>query len=637
MLMDSLNEKQREAVMTTDGPLLMLAGAGSGKTHCLVCRVAHLIESGVVPERILLLTFTNKAAREMMERVEAYIPGTSDRVTACTYHSFCAKMLRHYGIMADIDPNFVILDTGDSADIIGMMKTEMHLDKVRGLPPNKKIASIISASINKQKPISEIMSSGYKKYVKTISDVEVLKTASDEYKKKNNLMDYDDILLKFRDMLRDYPEIRKKIADLFEYIMVDEYQDTNKLQDEILFYLRENNKNLAVVGDDSQILYGFRGADVYNIINFPDKMDDCTTVPLMQNYRSTQEILDVANYAINKCATEGYKKKLVSNNKHGEKPFLVMPDDPDEEAAWIFHKIKEELSQGVPANEICVLARNSSELYMLEALLSKAGIEYEKYGGLKFLDKAHIKDILAYLRLVTNQHDEISWYRILKLYIGIGPVYAKRIAGICVNEGYEGLKNNPYSKKTFYKSICKLQKLLLSCREKAFHDFLPVILNHYIETRKEVADNMKTDANTRAEILEQLQTAEEDFDVLSYMAESYDDCIDFLDALSLDNHPALDKDGDKLVLSTIHSAKGLEYHTVFIMDCIDEVFPFTTWKDKGSKEDNEELRCFYVAVTRAKETLYIMAPNVGLRWGNIIGGNVSHFIKGAEDLFEVID
>lgn len=626
-----LNPEQYQAVINTEGPLLILAGAGSGKTRTLIYRVAYLVEKGIPPEEILLLTFTNKAANEMKKRASSMLDDRCARITACTYHSFCAKMLRRYACLLGYPNHYSIIDTSDMADIISMMRTERNYHKIKGFPKPNLIASVISKAVNTNRTIAGIIAHEYPKYRGYVSKIEELWTAAAEYKKKNGMMDYDDILLNFYYVLKGYPSIADKISQRYSYIMVDEYQDSNYFQEQIIFLLRQKNKNLAVVGDDSQSLYGFRGSQVENIIQFPKRMPGCNTIFLTRNYRSNQEIMDLSNYVMQAHATEGIAKNMIATHHKRAKPQVVFLNNNSQEATYILTAIMDLHKKGIPYHQICVLERGSAQSYQLEGLLNTNHIPFEKYGGIKFLEKSHVKDIICYLRIMVNERDEIAWYRVLQLIDGIGKTYARNLASDLKNSGSEGLLRNRYSKRSFQKDLEVLYKNRHQWIENNdIPDLLKKIIDYYYHLRKETIKNMRTDEETREEMYAKNESDHKELMILLKMCEGCDELITFLDTLSLEPDRKQEQAEDKLVISTIHSAKGLEFHTVFLMDCVDTVFPSTTIDEAGSKEDNEELRCFYVAITRAKENLFLLVPKAFFCYGRTFFTQKSHFLEGAE-------
>ena len=632
---EKLNKFQYEAVMHDKGPALLLAGAGTGKTRTLIYRVAHLIESGVSPESILLLTFTNKAANEMKERAEKMLKEKCG-ITACTYHSFCVKMLRFYGKMAGISPDFTIISGPDEADIIDIVKSELNFQKLKNMPSASVFASMLSTCVNKRLTLEELLKEQkYWRFRQNERKLLLLREETKKYKEKHNLFNYDDILLKFDQMLTDYSNIARRIEDTYRYIMVDEYQDTNTLQDSIIRKIRTKNTNLMVVGDDMQSIYKFRGADVQNILSFPKRYTDCKVIYLTENYRSSQEILNLANHVMTN-ATEGYQKNLRAQFSSQELPKVYSVNDTKTEAEFVLNRIKAKHAEGIPYNDICVLYRNSFQSYELEVLLNKAGLDFEKYGGIRFLDRAHIKDVLAFLRIYTNPSDELAWFRILQLHIGIGKVYARNISRKCLEYGPEYLIDDCHKRKKYGVHIRKLYDEIQSWEGKEFLEILKSSCAYYAKTLENTIRNKKVDSESdREESLQDLERNKEDITILQEMAKDYDSALAFLDATTLDATKSKENEEDKLVLSTIHSIKGLEYDTVILLDCIDEILPSARYI--GSPEDNEDVRCMYVAVTRAKNTLYMMVPKIALKYGKAIPGDLSRYIEGRDDLYDAYE
>ena len=621
--------------MHDKGPALLLAGAGTGKTRTLIYRVAHLIESGVSPESILLLTFTNKAANEMKERAEKMLKEKCG-ITACTYHSFCVKMLRFYGKMAGISPDFTIISGPDEADIIDIIKSELNFQKLKNMPSASVFASMLSTCVNKRLTLEELLKEQkYWRFRQNERKLLLLREETKKYKEEHNLFNYDDILLKFDQMLTDYSNIARRIEDTYRYIMVDEYQDTNTLQDSIIRKIRTKNTNLMVVGDDMQSIYKFRGADVQNILSFPKRYTDCKVIYLTENYRSSQEILNLANHVMTN-ATEGYQKNLRAQFNSQELPKVYSVNDTKTEAEFVLNRIKAKHAEGIPYNDICVLYRNSFQSYELEVLLNKAGLDFEKYGGIRFLDRAHIKDVLAFLRIYTNPSDELAWFRILQLHIGIGKVYARNISRKCLEYGPEYLIDDCHKRKKYGVHIRKLYDEIQSWEGKEFLEILKSSCAYYAKTLENTIRNKKVDSESdREESLQDLERNKEDITILQEMAKDYDSALAFLDATTLDATKSKENEEDKLVLSTIHSIKGLEYDTVILLDCIDEILPSARYI--GSPEDNEDVRCMYVAVTRAKNTLYMMVPKIALKYGKAIPGDLSRYIEGRDDLYDAYE
>ena len=571
----------------------------------------------------------------MKERAEKMLKEKCG-ITACTYHSFCVKMLRFYGKMAGISPDFTIISGPDEADIIDIVKSELNFQKLKNMPSASVFASMLSTCVNKRLTLEELLKEQkYWRFRLNEGKLLLLREETKKYKEEHNLFNYDDILLKFDQMLTDYSNIARRIEDTYRYIMVDEYQDTNTLQDSIIRKIRTKNTNLMVVGDDMQSIYKFRGADVQNILSFPKRYTDCKVIYLTENYRSSQEILNLANHVMTN-ATEGYQKNLRAQFSSQELPKVYSVNDTKTEAEFVLNRIKAKHAEGIPYNDICVLYRNSFQSYELEVLLNKAGLDFEKYGGIRFLDRAHIKDVLAFLRIYTNPSDELAWFRILQLHIGIGKVYARNISRKCLEYGPEYLIDDCHKRKKYGVHIRKLYDEIQSWEGKEFLEILKSSCAYYAKTLENTIRNKKVDSESdREESLQDLERNKEDITILQEMAKDYDSALAFLDATTLDATKSKENEEDKLVLSTIHSIKGLEYDTVILLDCIDEILPSARYI--GSPEDNEDVRCMYVAVTRAKNTLYMMVPKIALKYGKAIPGDLSRYIEGRDDLYDAYE
>ena len=571
----------------------------------------------------------------MKERAEKMLKEKCG-ITACTYHSFCVKMLRFYGKMAGISPDFTIISGPDEADIIDIIKSELNFQKLKNMPSASVFASMLSTCVNKRLTLEELLKEQkYWRFRQNERKLLLLREETKKYKEEHNLFNYDDILLKFDQMLTDYSNIARRIEDTYRYIMVDEYQDTNTLQDSIIRKIRTKNTNLMVVGDDMQSIYKFRGADVQNILSFPKRYTNCKVIYLTENYRSSQEILNLANHVMTN-ATEGYQKNLRAQFNSQELPKVYSVNDTKTEAEFVLNRIKAKHAEGIPYNDICVLYRNSFQSYELEVLLNKAGLDFEKYGGIRFLDRAHIKDVLAFLRIYTNPSDELAWFRILQLHIGIGKVYARNISRKCLEYGPEYLIDDCHKRKKYGVHIRKLYDEIQSWEGKEFLEILKSSCAYYAKTLENTIRNKKVDSESdREESLQDLERNKEDITILQEMAKDYDSALAFLDATTLDATKSKGNEEDKLVLSTIHSVKGLEYDTVILLDCIDEILPSARYI--GSPEDNEDVRCMYVAVTRAKNTLYMMVPKIALKYGKAIPGDLSRYIEGRDDLYDAYE
>lgn len=625
-----LNKEQYEAVNVKNGPCLVIAGAGTGKTRTLVHRVSKLIEDGVAPENILLLTFTKKAANEMEERVRQLLEDDSmQSITAGTYHSFAALILRKFGNKIGIQNSFTIADTEDCKDMIDLVRERLHYNEKGMLfPKTKELMSMFGMNINKEYSLEYIINTYYEKYTPVICDIENCYSGYKKYKKERNILDYDDILVYYYDLLRKNDDIVKYLAKKYQYLLIDEYQDSNILQFKIIKEMCKfghtkvgtgpygqpiYSKNCMVVGDDQQSIYGFRGAHFKNILNFPKEFEGCKVVMLRENYRSTQEILDFSN-AVTEGAKYKYDKKLFSNTKSGEKPYLVNVYNQRDESKFVLQKIMEFISQGVPLNEIAVLIRGAFNSVTLEIDLTKLNIPYVKYGGIKFLEQSHIKDLLAYFKVMTNPYDEVAWFRILRLYEGIGPKYAKKIVDRILADGLDVLNSKEFTKFKYGRHLPGIYAILKETMELGFDEQIEYFIkNHFANVLKV---NYKEDAQKR----------EDDSYLLVPISEKYKSATSFLTDLLLDS-PSVSGDNDEhIVISTIHSAKGLEFKKVFILSCVEGVIP--SGMALESEDDlEEERRIFYVAVTRAKEDLFIMAPETIIKFGQLEVPSISRFVS----------
>ncbi|MEZ0343606.1 MAG: UvrD-helicase domain-containing protein [Caldimicrobium sp.] len=595
-----LNPAQREAVETIYGPLLVIAGAGSGKTRTLVCRLAYLVERGIPSEKILLLTFTRRAAREMIDRASSLLQRDVNKITGGTFHSLCNLMLRQYGSLIGYNSNFTLLDRGDSEDLLNLLKTSLGLsDRKKRFPKKDTLATIYSKSINQLRSVEEIVSSEYPQFLEYLPEIQRLFAEYVAYKREHQLMDYDDLLLNWLKILKEFPYVRKDVGARFQFIMVDEYQDTNTLQGEIIKYMAEDHQNVMVVGDDSQSIYGFRGANYRNIFEFPKLFPNTKIIKLEQNYRSTQPILDLANVIIANSKIK-YTKTLFTLKKDGEKPVFLRPKDEAEASIFIADKILELREKGLKLSQMAVLFRSAFHSYELEIELTKRGIPFVKYGGLKLLESAHVKDVISFMKIILNTKDFLAWNRILLLMEGIGPRTAEKIINL--------LKEEPLPF-----SFPRILSLSASRELKSFLD-LYMQFRPYSERPSEILSRIweyyeplfqriyYEDYNRRVKDIEGLFSLAERFETLDEFLSEL-----LLEPIEITDYEKEDIDEAPLILSTIHSAKGLEWHTVFIISLIEGRFP-SFHSLENEEELEEERRLFYVAVTRAREKLYLISP-----------------------------
>ncbi len=608
----SLNPSQYAAATTVDGPLLVIAGAGSGKTRTIVYRVAFLIESGVPPESILLLTFTRKAANEMISRTSDLLDDMRcQQVTGGTFHSFANHFLRRYSALAGVSAGFTIADTVDSEDIIDLCRRELHLEKHKKAFPRKaRLQEIISRARNCGMSVSEVVERDYSGLVEFTKEMDLISRAFDTYKKSHQIFDFDDLMERLRDSLAENARFRNAIQGRFNYIMVDEFQDTNLVQKEIADQVAASHRNIMVVGDDSQSIYSFRGANFENILRFPETYPDCKYVKIEQNYRSNQDILDFTNSLISK-AQLGYRKNLYSTKNSRGKPHVKRLFDQPAEAEFIVSKILELREHGVGLNQIAVLYRASHHGNFIQAELLTHNIPYVVYGGIRFIERRHVKDIIAYLKIIQNPLDAISWNRILHLIPGVGGVTASRIVnhiqkqeGSMDFSGFEGKKYAP-GLEELGETLMKARKDGLTIPER-----IDVFAGYYAP----ILDTLEDDSEVRLK----------DIDVLCELARRYEDLEKFLSDFALDppsnrfqdkTTPSIDGGEEgHVVLSTVHSAKGLEWRTVFVAHLLDGLFPIER-SLVNLEQLEEERRLFYVACTRAKEELYLTLPSSVSSWG----------------------
>lgn len=600
-----LNPAQLEAVTHVAGPLLVIAGAGSGKTRTLTYRVARLVEDGVPPESILLLSFTRKASQEMIRRATQLLDHRCQKVSGGTFHSFAHRVLRRYHAAIGLSRNFSILDRADSEDLIGLIRKEAgpavrHQD----LPRKSTMATIFSRSVNKCLAIEEVLYEDYPHFGHLGDQISDIHASYQLRKREHDFCDYDDLLIHLHQLLESNAQVRDRLAAAYQYIMVDEYQDTNLVQSDIIALLAGRHQNVMVVGDDSQSIYAFRGANFKNILTFPDRFQGTRIIKLEQNYRSLQPILDLTNTMI-EAAAEKYSKRLFTRRGGGRMPSLVAAASENAQSLYVTREIGRLIRQGVAPNQIAVLFRASFHSFDLELELTRAGIEFVKFGGFKFTESAHIKDVLAHLKILCTPKDRLSWYRILMLVERVGPKTAQRIYETVVakDAGAVGLLDISLKIKnaTVLDRIKALISDLATAPASSIQQLGERVVEYYLPFLKQRYD----DHPRRLRDLQQL---------LAIM-ERYDDLEQFLADMALEP-PNTSIDGrmaagaeqeQRLILSTIHSAKGLEWHTVFVIWALDGRFPSYHAIDKPEALE-EERRLMYVATTRAKEDLHILYP-----------------------------
>ncbi len=622
---EELNPSQYEAAVTHKGPLLVLAGAGSGKTRTLVFRVARMVEEGIDPASILLLTFTRRAAEEMLQRVEALLGSRCDRVTGGTFHSFANTILRRYAQLLGFANAFTILDRSDSEDVINLIRSRMGLDKKeRRFPRKQTILEILSLAANKTCSVAAVLDEQFPHLFDELDELGQIADYYRDYKRERSLLDYDDLLSYLRELLRGHPELAERLSHTFHYIMVDEYQDTNRLQADIVRLLAHSHDNVMAVGDDAQSIYSFRGATVRNIFEFPDLFPGTKVIKLEENYRSTQPILDLSNEIILQ-AKESYTKNLFTRREAGIRPVLVEADSERYQSRFVGQKILELHESGVPLPEIAVLFRSSFHSFDLEIELGRRNLQFVKRGGFKFIETTHIKDVLAHLRIIANPQDAVSWYRVLLLLDGVGAKSSEKILAHVLDapDPFQGLAG--YRGRGAVNTALKsLAEALQQARDEGLKpaEQLEVIVRYYGPILKH---RHRDDYPKRQKDLEHFTIITERYRSLDRMLS---DMALEPPTSSVDNVLATDgEDEGLLTLSTIHSAKGLEWNSVFIIWAVEGRFPSLYNKDDDELE--EERRLMYVAATRAKENLFITYPiNVFDRATGMLLNRPSRFLDG---------
>ncbi|MCC6142030.1 MAG: ATP-dependent helicase [Nitrospira sp.] len=628
----ALNQQQLAAVTAGEGPSLVIAGAGSGKTRTLVYRVAYLIDSGVDPSNILLLTFTRKSAQEMVQRAGELIGARSERVCGGTFHSVANLLLRRYGRSIGVEPGFTILDRGDAEDLIALVRSQLGLnEKDKRFPRKGTIMEMISKSENTLRSLEEIVLDEFGHFADHIEDLSRLKTAYQAAKRQKQLLDYDDLLVMLRQLLLMDEAARMTISRQFRYILVDEYQDTNRLQAEVVRKLAATHNNVMVVGDDSQSIYAFRGATFKNIMEFPQLFPGAQIYKLEENYRSTQPILNLANCIIDEAA-EKYTKRLFTRKLDGPLPSLVEAAGENAQSRFIAQKILELREEGVPLSEVAVLFRSSFHSFDLEIELSRKGLPFIKRGGVKFIETAHVKDLLAHVRVIANPLDTVSWNRVLMLVEGVGPKKAHDLLAAIVKSGqpFDVLRGVSGRSGQGLKSLANTLESLTGTEDRSPSEQVNHIYEYYLPILKEQYDDYPK--RTR------------DLDHLHTIAEGYPGVNEFLADLALEPPDGSasgvdgpDRDDERMVLSTIHSAKGLEWQAVFVIWIVDGRFP-SVYSFVADEDLEEERRLFYVSVTRAKRHLFLTYPiNVYDKSSGMLLSKPSRFLDHvSSDLFDTV-
>jgi DNA helicase-2/ATP-dependent DNA helicase PcrA len=601
-----LNPEQRAAVRHPGGPLLILAGAGTGKTTTLCGRVAWLVSEGVPPERILLLTFTRRAAREMLQRARALVamPGGARGVLGGTFHSIAHHFVRHYAASLGLPTGFGVLDPGDAADVLDLLREEHgHAQSRQRFPKKSTLLDIYSRTVNAMQPLGAVLAGSFPWCEEHREAIGALFKAYTARKRALGVVDLDDLLLYWRALVADEvvgPELERR----FDHVLIDEYQDVNGLQVDIVRGLRRECREVTAVGDDFQAIYGWRAASVDHILGFPSQFADATVISLERNYRSSQPVLDVAN-ALATQANRGFRKQLRSQQDGGSRPELLFVRDESAQAVEVSDRVLRAREQGMELRQQAVLMRTSHDSALLELELARRHIPFVKYGGLRYLEAAHVKDLIALFRLADNLGDEISWFRVLQLLDGVGPATARRALDVLVSTDGDRLAGWPQARECLPDDARAPADAVIAALQEAGGEraagtraerlcaaLAPLVRAHY------------PDGALRLQDLDQLvAAAREASDLGRFVSELVIDPP--VSSADLARPPHLDE--DYLVLSTVHSAKGLEWQAVHVLALYDGNFP--ACMSAGTSETiDEERRLLYVAMTRARRRLHLYVP-----------------------------
>ncbi len=607
-----LNDEQRDVVLAGGGPILVIAGAGSGKTRTLVYRVSRLIESGHDPSRILLLTFTNRAAREMLRRVETLLAVDTRRLAGGTFHSVGNRLLRRFGARLGLTANFSILDPEDAREMLEAATSDRRIPTLeRRFPKGDVLLDLYSFTINTGRSFTEVLAEHAPHFAELETDIVSVFQRYRERKRQANAVDYDDLLLLWKKLLDEVPAAAGELRSSFDHVLVDEYQDTNRLQGEIVDGMAQLKKNVTVVGDDAQAIYSFRGASFENILGFPQRYPEAQTFRLTRNYRSTPEILALANASIAHNEKQ-FPKELAASREPGPLPAVVaLPDIPDQ-ARFVGQRILEWHDEGEKLADLAVLYRAHYQALELQIELTRRGIPYEIRSGTRFFEQRHVKDVLAFLRIVVNPKDELSWKRALKLFPRVGERSAAAV--------WEAIGGRPDPLEAFRaldpKSVGALSGRGSESVLRPFRSLLsrldsPALRSTPGEAIRTVVEDVYKDfarakfpnGNARLDDLEQFAQFAQTYDSLPAFLED----VTLFNELSGEDVVAGEPDDDRVVLSSIHQAKGLEWSRVIVMGLSEGRFP--NYRSIATDEGlEEERRLFYVAVTRAKNEVALVYP-----------------------------
>ena len=641
-----LNQQQLAAVTAAPGPLLVIAGAGSGKTRTLTYRVAYLLENGIDPRNILLLTFTNRAAREMLGRVANLLPVDASGLWGGTFHSIGNRILRRHGSALGYSSGFTIMDREDQKDLIDAVVIGAGIDpKEIRFPKGDVLAEIFSFVVNTEKPLEELLADKFPYFLPLFDKIQEVRERYEKKKKATNSMDFDDLLQKTLSMFQQHERIAQIYRRQFQFILVDEYQDTNKIQADLVDLLARDHRNVMVVGDDAQSIYSWRGANFQNILEFPKRYPEAQVFKIEMNYRSVPEILEVANAAIAANVHQFRKHLSATRESKALKPALVALNDGAEQARFVAQRILELRDENVDLNDIAVLYRAHYHAVELQLELSRRGIPYQITSGIRFFEQAHIKDVTAFVRLVANPRDEVAFKRIAKLLPGIGNRTAENLwqkwAGDLVAAGDlsavasakadgRGTETEPGAAGVGapgYSFGNRLRALTVPAKSKKSWEQLAHTLDEIAP-----ADHPNMPSEMITSVVEAIyddyakanftnyELRREDLNQLAIFARQFKNVHEFLSQLALisnvDAEAAPVQAGDKeaVNLSSVHQAKGLEFHTVFVIWLTDGMFPSNRSLDTRDALE-EERRLFYVATTRARDELYLTYPQMRLSGG----------------------
>jgi DNA helicase II / ATP-dependent DNA helicase PcrA len=635
-----LNDEQRDVVLAGGGPILVIAGAGTGKTRTLVYRVARLIESGTDPGRILLLTFTNKAARDMLRRVETLLTVDTRRLMGGTFHSVGNRLLRRFGSRVGLTPNFTILDEEDARELFEAATSDRKIPVVeRRFPKGDVLLDLYSFTINTSRPFSEVLSERAPHFLELEPQIVAVFQRYRERKREANACDYDDLLLAWKRLLEEAPDAARQLQGSYEHVLVDEFQDTNRLQGEIVDGMAKLRRNVTVVGDDAQAIYSFRGASFENILGFPERYPDAKTFRLTRNYRSTPEILALANASIAHNVRQ-FPKELAASRPAGAPPAVVPLPDIPEQARFVGQRILEWHDEGEKLSDLAVLYRAHYQALELQIELTRRGIAYEIRSGMRFFEQRHVKDVLAFLRIVVNPKDELSWKRALKIFPRVGERAAASV--------WETIGNRPDPLASFRERPEGGGMELPRGAAAALEPFRalmarldsPTVRTSPAEAIRAVVDGVYRDF-ARAKFPNG-DARLDDLEQFAQFAQTYDSIRSFLEEVTLFNElsgedvvsgPA--QEDDRVVLSSVHQAKGLEWNRVIVMGLSEGRFP--SYRSVATDEGlEEERRLFYVAVTRARNEIDLTYPMLARdRYGVDVILEPSRFVKEIpENLYE---